>query len=103
MMSLLAGNRPEPGMSEHQDAVSDAGHDWRTDKERQPKQECQPQAPPRNSARSVAIAASSLTIHTVHTTAAGIHRGSARLRPVTMPSCQQSVEQHGDQIGASTS
>ena len=46
-----------------------------------------PMAPPRNSARSVAIAAISLTSHMPITTGRGKCRphNSARLRPVTMP------------------
>ena len=51
-----------------------------------------PMAPPRNSARSVAIAATSLTIHRAHTTGFGkfSRHNSARLRPVTMPSLADS-------------
>ncbi len=52
-----------------------------------------PIAPPRNSARSVAIAATSLTIHKAQTT--GLEKwsrhNSARLRPVTMPSLADSA------------
>jgi len=52
-----------------------------------------PMAPPRNSARSVAIAATSLTAHIVHTSGGGNHSrdSSARLRPVTMPSFADSA------------
>ena len=51
-----------------------------------------PMAPPRNSARSVAIAAISLTIHMSHTSGAGrvSRHSSARLRPVAMPSFAES-------------
>ncbi len=46
-----------------------------------------PIAPPRNSARSVAIAATSLTSHMTSTIRRGkcVRHSSARLRPVTMP------------------
>ena len=45
-------------------------------------------APPRNSARSVAMAATSLTIHIAQTTGQGnsSRHISAKFRPVTMPS-----------------
>ena len=47
-----------------------------------------PMAPPRNSARSVAMAATSLTIHIAQTTGRGnwSRHISAKFRPVTMPS-----------------
>ena len=49
-------------------------------------------APPRNSARSVAIAATSLTAHIAQTTGRGnsLRHNSARLAPVTMPSLAES-------------
>ena len=52
-----------------------------------------PMAPPRNSARSVAIAAISLTTHIAQTTGRGnwSRHISARLRPVTMPSLADSA------------
>ena len=50
-------------------------------------------APPRNSARSVAIAAISLTTHIAHTTGRGkcSRQCSARFLPVTMPSFAESA------------
>ena len=50
-------------------------------------------AAPRNSARSVAIAATSLTIQSAQTTGFGkcSRHNSARLRPVTMPSLADSA------------
>ncbi len=52
-----------------------------------------PMAPPRNSARSVAMAAISLITHIAHTTGLGKRSRhiSARLRPVTMPSFADSA------------
>ena len=52
-----------------------------------------PMAPPRNSARSVAIAAISLTTHIAHTTGRGklSRHISARFVPVTMPSLADSA------------
>ena len=52
-----------------------------------------PIAPPRNSARSVAMAAISLTTHIAQTTGLGncSRHISARLRPVTMPSLADSA------------
>ena len=52
-----------------------------------------PMAPPRNSARSVAIAATSLTAHMAQTTGRGnwSRHSSARLRPVTIPSRAESA------------
>ena len=51
-----------------------------------------PMAPPTNSARSVAIAATSATTHIAHTAGRGnwARHSSARLRPVTMPSLAES-------------
>jgi len=52
-----------------------------------------PIEPPRNSARSVAIAAISLTTHIATTTGLGnsSRQISARFRPVTMPSLAESA------------
>ncbi len=61
-----------------------------------------PIAPPRNSARSVAIAAISLTIHIAHTTGRGKFI-AAHFRKVAPGDdaelCRQRLEQHRDQIG----
>ncbi len=52
-----------------------------------------PMAPPRNSARSVAMAAISLTTHMARTTGSEncSRHISARFRPVTMPSLAESA------------
>ena len=64
-------DRPEAEAFEHQQAV---GHDRGDDhpgQQRHVEQQGQPMAPPRNSARSVAMAAISLTTHIAQTTGCG--------------------------------
>ena len=58
-----------------------------------PNSRLKPSAAPRNSARSVAMATSSISTHMIHTTGAGNARGTARpgSAPVAMPSLADSV------------